>query len=67
MSRPPIRPRLAELRKSRGMTVGQVADAMGVTHTRIWHIETGQNDVRISSIERYLAACNAHLEIVSDD
>jgi transcriptional regulator with XRE-family HTH domain len=64
MTHPPIGRRLAALRESRGMTVGEVAEAMGVTHTRVWHIEHGQKDVKVTTAERYLDAVGARLAIV---
>lgn len=64
MTHAPIGPRLAALRKSRNMTVSEVAEAMGVTHTRVWHIERGQKDVKVSTAERYLDAVGARFAIV---
>lgn len=60
----PIGQRLAAVREAQDLSVGDVAERMGVTHTRIWHIEHGQNDVNVKTAERYLAACGARLEIV---
>lgn len=64
MSHPPVGLRLAALREARNMTVSQVAEAMGVTHTRVWHIERGQKDVNFSTAERYLDAVGARLAVV---
>ncbi|MBC6464191.1 helix-turn-helix transcriptional regulator [Actinomadura alba] len=59
--------RLAETRQRRGMTQAQVADAMGVTASRVSQIERGEvTDVGVDVISRYIIALGGRLELVAD-
>lgn len=48
--------RLVRLRKSNRLTQADVAAAMGVGQPVVAEIESGRNDVRISTLERYASA-----------
>lgn len=57
--------RLAEMRKRRGFTQRQVAQAMGVTVGRISQIENGEI-AGIDVLDRYVHALGGDLQIVAD-
>jgi DNA-binding XRE family transcriptional regulator len=57
--------RLAEMRKRRGMTQRQVAQAMGVTVGRVSQIENGEL-AGIDVLDRYVHALGGDLQIVAD-
>lgn len=46
--------RLKELRELRGMTGEEVAEKLGVKHSRIYDSESARNDIRASTIFRIL-------------
>jgi DNA-binding XRE family transcriptional regulator len=54
--------RLAELRQSRGLTQGQVAEKAGVKQANIARIE-GRDDVKVSTLIKVVAAMGATLSI----
>lgn len=57
--------RLAEMRKRRGLTQREVAEAMGVSVGRVSQIESG--DISgIDVLDRYVAALGGLLEIVAN-
>jgi predicted XRE-type DNA-binding protein len=59
--------RLAEARQRRGKTQAQVAEAMGVTPSRVSQIERGEvTDVGVDVISRYIIALGGRLELVAD-
>ena len=53
---------LAEMRRSRGVTQRQLAEAMHVSQANISRIEHGE-DVQVSTIQRYIAALGGQLEL----
>jgi transcriptional regulator with XRE-family HTH domain len=58
-------PRLAEMRKRRGMTQEQVAARMGVSVARVSQIEAG--DVSTQDVlNRYVAALGGTLKLIAD-
>jgi DNA-binding XRE family transcriptional regulator len=57
--------RLAEMRKRRGLTQRQVAQAMGVTVGRISQIENGEL-AGIDILDRYVSALGGNLQIVAN-
>ncbi len=54
--------RLAELRQSRGLTQGQVAEKAGVKQANIARIE-GREDIKVSTLAKVVAAMGATLSI----
>ena len=57
--------RLAEMRKRRGLTQREVAQAMGVTVGRVSQIENGEL-AGIDVLDRYVHALGGDLQIVAD-
>lgn len=57
--------RLAEMRKRRGLTQRQVAQAMGVTIGRVSQVENGEL-ARIDVLDRYVSALGGDLQIVAN-
>lgn len=57
--------RLAEMRKRRGLTQRQVAQAMSVTVGRVSQIENGEI-AGIDVLDRYVHALGGDLQIVAD-
>ena len=57
--------RLADMRKRRGLTQRQVAQAMGVTVGRVSQIENGEL-TGIDVLDRYVTALGGLLEIVAN-
>jgi DNA-binding XRE family transcriptional regulator len=53
---------LAELRRHAGKTQGEVAEVLGISQSDVSKLER-RDDVRISTLRRYVAALGAHLEI----
>ncbi len=53
---------LADMRRSRGMTQKQLAEAMQVTQANVSRIEHGQ-DAQLSTIRKYVNALGGQLEI----
>lgn len=59
--------RLSEARKSRDLTQEQVAEAMGVTQTRVSQIERGElNRSEVDTLASYVDALGGKLEVVAD-
>lgn len=52
---------LTELRRSRGLSQTVVAARMGTSQSALARLESGQADVRVSTLERYAAALDADL------
>jgi ribosome-binding protein aMBF1 (putative translation factor) len=48
--------RLAALRRSRGLSQTEVAARMGTSQSALARLESGQADVRVSTLARYAAA-----------
>lgn len=57
--------RLAEVRRRRGLTQRQVAQAMGVTVGRVSQVENGELS-GIDVLDRYVHALGGDLQIVAD-
>lgn len=53
---------LAEMRRSRGLTQKQLAEAMHVSQANISRIEHGE-DVQLSTIRKYVKALGGELEV----
>lgn len=53
---------LAEMRRSRGLTQKQLAEAMHVSQANVSRIERGQ-DAQLSTIRKYVNALGGQLEI----
>lgn len=53
---------LAEMRRTRGVTQRQLAEAMHVSQANISRIEHGE-DVQFSTIQRYVNALGGHVEL----
>ncbi|WP_371480017.1 XRE family transcriptional regulator [Kitasatospora sp. NBC_00315] len=59
--------RLAEARKRRDLTQQAMAEAMGITQSRVSAIERGGlSRTELSTLESYVAALGGKLEIVAD-
>lgn len=59
--------RLAEARKRRHMTQRSIANAMGITQSRVSAIERGGlSRSELSTLEAYVVALGGKLEIVAD-
>ncbi len=52
---------LSELRRSRGLTQTEVAARMGTSQSALARLESGQADVRVSTLARYAAALDADI------
>ncbi len=53
--------RLAELRRSQGLSQTAVAARMGTSQSALARLESGQSDVRLSTLARYAAAVDADI------
>ncbi|MEL7156735.1 MAG: helix-turn-helix transcriptional regulator [Actinomycetota bacterium] len=53
--------RLSELRRSRGLSQTEVAARMGTSQSALARLESGQTDVRVSTLARYAAALDADI------
>lgn len=53
--------RLASLRRERGLSQTEVAARMGTSQSALARLESGQADVRLSTLARYAAAVDADL------
>lgn len=56
---------LARLRFERGLTQGELADALGVTRRYIYELETGRPTLFATRLFELLRELGAHLEVVS--
>lgn len=54
---------LVELRRESGLSQTQVAARMGTSQSAVARLETGEVDVRLSTLERYAAAVGHHLDV----
>ncbi len=52
---------LSELRRQRGLSQTEVAARMGTSQSALARLESGQADVRVSTLARYAAALDADL------
>jgi transcriptional regulator with XRE-family HTH domain len=55
--------RLVEQRTALGLTQTEVAARMGTSQSAVARLESGDADVRISTLERYAAALDRSLEL----
>lgn len=53
--------RLSELRRSRGLSQTEVAARMGTSQSALARLESGQADVRVSTLARYAEALDADI------
>jgi transcriptional regulator with XRE-family HTH domain len=53
---------LVERRISLGLSQTEVAARMGTSQSAVARLETGQVDVRLSTLERYAAAVDNHID-----
>ena len=53
---------LTEQRRSAGLSQTEVAARMGTSQSAVARLETGDADVRVSTLERYAAAIGSQLE-----
>lgn len=53
---------LAEHRRTLGLSQTEVAARMGTSQSAVARLEGGDNDLRISTLERYAAALDGRLE-----
>ena len=53
---------LTARRKAVGLSQTEVAALMGTSQSAVARLETGHNDVRLSTLERYAAALDRQLE-----
>ncbi|AIS58177.1 MULTISPECIES: helix-turn-helix domain-containing protein [Vibrio] len=51
---------LAQLRESLGLTQSDVAKIMGVTQPTISSMESNGLNLKVETVERYIAACGGH-------
>jgi DNA-binding XRE family transcriptional regulator len=56
---------LAEQRRSAGLSQTEVAARMGTSQSAVARLETGDADVRVSTLERYAAAIGSQLAWVA--
>ena len=58
---------LAQMRKQRGLTQAEVAQAMGVSQARVSKMEHGDVEkMQVESIAAYVTAIGGHLRLVAD-
>lgn len=53
--------RLSELRRGRGLSQTEVAARMGTSQSALARLESGQADIRISTLSRYAAALDVDI------
>ena len=53
---------LAARRRSLGLSQTEIAARMGTSQSAVARLEAGDNDVRISTLERYAAALDQRIE-----
>jgi transcriptional regulator with XRE-family HTH domain len=54
---------LGDLRRELDLTQAAIADRLNVTQENVSQIERGENDLRISTLRRYVEALGGHLEV----
>ena len=52
---------LALLRRSLGLSQTEVAARMGTSQSALARLESGQNDIRVSTLSRYAEALDTHV------
>lgn len=55
--------RLVEERIAQGLTQTELAARMGTSQSAVARIESGESDIRLSTLERYAAALEVSLEL----
>ena len=55
--------RIAEIRKAKGMSIRQLADAIGVNFANIYKIENGKYNVSIDILNKICLALGVELKI----
>lgn len=58
--------RLAALRRERGLSQTEVAARMGTSQSALARVESGQADLRLSTLTRYAAALGTDLRFALD-
>jgi transcriptional regulator with XRE-family HTH domain len=58
--------RIATLRKQRGMTQQQMADAIGIQRPHVARIETGRYNFNYDVLEQIAQALGGHIDIVTE-
>lgn len=53
--------RLSDLRRRRGLSQTEVAARMGTSQSALARLESGQADIRVSTLSRYAAALDADI------
>ena len=53
--------RLSALRRSRGLSQTEIAARMGTSQSALARLESGQADVRVSTLARYASALDADI------
>ncbi|MFT4036446.1 MAG: helix-turn-helix transcriptional regulator [Patulibacter sp.] len=56
---------LHALREARGVTQADLAERMAIARPRVSKIESATEDMRISTIDRYVTALGGHLKITA--
>lgn len=59
--------RLRAIRSARRLTIREVAAGSGLAISHVSRLERGLAGVSLEMLEKYLAVCRYHLEIVPDD
>lgn len=55
--------KLAEIRKQQGLTLQELADAVGVHRQRIFDVEHGENNTQVDKLDQMLDALGYELTI----
>lgn len=55
--------KLVEIRKSRNLSLKDVASELQISHQAVARIEAGNRDARLSTITRYALAVGAHVNV----
>jgi transcriptional regulator with XRE-family HTH domain len=53
---------LVEQRQASGLTQAEVAERMGTSQSAVARLEAGELDVRLSTVDRYVAALDRRLD-----
>ena len=58
--------RIAEIRKAKGMSIRQLADASGVNFANIYKIENGKYNVSIDILGKICEALGCRIDVVEE-